>query len=63
VEGADTVRPADAADVSAVCLPTDASVRLLNVVAVVVHFVKGVYRYLFPVKGLNGDKYSGVVGL
>jgi hypothetical protein len=53
VEVVDSVRPADAADASVVCLPTDASVRSLNVGVVVVRFVKGVvkgfYRYLFPV--------------
>ena len=44
VEDADTVRPADAADANAVCLPTDASVLLRNVAAVVVRFVKGVVK-------------------
>ncbi len=43
VEDADTVRPADAADANAVCLPTDASVLLLSVVVVVVRFVKGIW--------------------
>ncbi len=43
VGGVDTVRPADAADASAVCLPTDASVLLRNVAVVVVHFVKGIW--------------------
>jgi hypothetical protein len=45
VEGADSVRNADAAaDASAVCPPTDASVHSPSVVAKVrvVHFVKGI---------------------